>query len=221
MLQQSTFTFLENLKENNSTEWFKANNDAYRDAREDVLSFVAKVIEGLSVMDKSIRQQYLEPRKCVKRITRDVRFSHNKQPYKTNFFVLFNPGGYKSEAASYYIQIEPNESFVGGGVYMPSTAELNVYRREIEYELKEWENIINAPSFTRVFPDGVETSSLLKIAPRGFDKDSKAIKYLQMKDYYTTHQLSNKQLTSADALSLVLESFNEVKPLIHFFNNAT
>ena len=220
MLQTSTFTFLENLKENNSSEWFKANDDAYRNAREDVISFVGKVIEGLSVIDESIRLQYLEPKKCIKRINRDVRFSANKQPYKSNFFVLFNPGGYKSEIASYYLQIESNQSFVGGGVYMPSTIELNKYRKEIEYDLKGWEDIIHAPSFKKMFPSGVQSSSVLKTVPRGFDKDSAAIKYLQMKGYWTDHPLTNKQLTSADAVSLVLDSFKEMKPMIHFLNGA-
>ncbi|MGV8963042.1 MAG: DUF2461 domain-containing protein [Candidatus Saccharimonadaceae bacterium] len=220
MLQNSTFAFLENLKENNSSEWFKDNDDAYKNAREDVVSFVGELIEGLSIMDKSIRQQYLEPKKCIKRINRDIRFSLNKQPYKTNFFVLFNPGGYKSEAASYFIQIEPNQSFVGGGVYMPPIAELNKFRKEIEYDLKKWENIINKISFTKMFPHGVESSSVLKTVPRGFDKDSDAIKYLQMKGYYTIHPLSNKQLTSPNAVSMVLETFKELNPMLQFLNNA-
>ncbi len=220
MIQNTTFSFLDKLKENNSSEWFKSHEEEYREVRADVISFVSQIIQGLSVIDSTIQSQYLEPHKCLKRINRDIRFSMNKTPYKTHFFVLFNPGGYKSEAASYYLHIEPNNSFVGGGVYMPPNAELNKFRKEIEYNLAEWDEIINNPSFLKTFSKGVQTSSLLKTAPRGFDKQSKAIQYLRMKDYHTIHNLTNNELTSSKALSIVLDSFEEVQPMIRFLNAA-
>ena len=220
MIQNSTLTFLDKLRENNNSEWFKANEEKYREARADVISFVSEIILGLSMIDTGIQSQYLEPRKCIKRIYRDIRFSVNKTPYKTHFFVLFNPGGYKSEGAGYYMFIEPNGSFVGGGVYMPPTAILNKFRKEIEYNLAEWEGIVNAPSFLKMFSKGVEASSLLKTAPRGFDKQSEAIEYLRMKGYHTVRNLSNEELTSSDAVSLVLDSYKEVQPMVQFLNGA-
>lgn len=218
MIQNSTFTFLDKLRENNNSEWFKANEEEYREARADVISFVSQIIQGLSIIDTSIQSQYLEPHKCIKRINRDIRFSLNKTPYKTHFFVLFNPSGYKSEGPGYYMFIEPNGSFVGGGVYMPPTAVLNKFRKEIEYNLAEWEEIINAPSFIKTFPEGVQASSLLKTVPRGFDKESEAIEYLRMKGYHTIRRLSNKDLTSADAVSKVLNSYKEAHPMVRFLN---
>ena len=218
MIQNSTFTFLDKLRGNNTSEWFKANEEEYREARADVISFVSQIIQGLSILDTSIQSQYLEPHKCIKRINRDIRFSLNKTPYKTHFFVLFNPGGYKSEGPGYYMFIEPNNSFVGGGVYMPPTAVLNKFRKEIEFNLAEWEGIIKAPSFLNMFPKGVEASSLLKTSPRGFDKESQAIEYLRMKGYHTIRNLSNKELTSADAVSRVLNAYKEVYPMVRFLN---
>lgn len=220
MIQNSTFTFLDKLRENNNTEWFKANEEEYREARADVISFVSEIILSLSMIDTGIQSQYLEPRKCIKRINRDIRFSLNKTPYKTHFFVVFNPGGYKSEGAGYYMFIEPNGSFVGGGVYMPPTAILNKFRKEIEHNLAEWKGIVNAPSFLKMFPKGVEASSSLKTVPRGFDIQSEAIEYLRMKGYHTIHHLSNEELTSSDAVSLVLDAYKEVQPMVHFLNGA-
>ncbi len=218
MIQNSTFTFLDKLRKNNNSEWFKANDEEYREARADVISFVSQIIQGLSIIDTSIQSQYLVPHKCLKRINRDIRFSLNKTPYKSHFFVTFNPGGHKSEGPGYYMSIEPKDSFVGGGVYMPPTTELNKFRKEIEYNLAEWEEIINAPSFLKIYPNGVETSSVLKTSPRGFDKDSEAIEYLRMKGYHTARGLSNKELTSPDALSTVLNAYKEVHPMIRFLN---
>ncbi len=218
MIQNSTFTFLDKLRENNNSEWFKANDVEYREARADVISFVSEIILGLSIIDTGIQSQYLEPHKCIKRINRDIRFSLNKTPYKTHFFVLFNPGGYKSEGPGYYMFIEPNGSFVGGGVYMPPTAVLNKFRKEIEYNLAEWEEIINEPSFLKMYPNGVEASSLLKTSPRGFDKESEAIEYLRMKGYHTIRSLSNDELTSPDAVSTVLMAYKEAQPMVQFLN---
>lgn len=218
MIQNSTFTFLEKLRENNSSEWFKANQEEYQEARADVISFVSEIILGLSMMDEGIQSQYLVPHKCIKRINRDIRFSLDKTPYKTHFFVLFNPGGYKSEGVGYYMFIEPNGSFVGGGVYMPPTAVLNKFRKEIEDNLAEWDELVNAPSFLKMFPKGVEASSLLKTVPRGFDIQSEAIEYLRMKGYHTIRNLSNEELTSPDAVSTVLNAYKEVQPMVQFLN---
>ncbi len=218
MIQNSTFKFLNKLRENNNSEWFKANEEEYREARANVISFVSEIILGLSIIDTGIQSQYLVPHKCIKRINRDIRFSLNKTPYKTHFFVLFNPGGYKSEAASYYLQIDPNKSFVGGGVYMPPTNVLNKFRKEIEYNLAEWKDIVNAPSFLEMFPMGVEASSFLKTVPRGFDIESNAIEYLCMKDYHTLRSLTNEELTSPDAVSIVLDAYKEVQPMVQFLN---
>ena len=132
--------------------------------------------------------------------------------------MLFNPGGYKSEGPGYYMFIEPKNSFVGGGVYMPPTNVLNKFRKEIEYNLAEWEEIIHAPSFLKMYPEGVQASSLLKTAPRGFDKQSEAIEYLRMKGYHTIRNLSNKELTSPDAVSTVLSAYKEVQPMVRFLN---
>ena len=218
MIQNSTFAFLEKWGVNNSSEWFKANQEEYQEARADVVSFVSEIILGLSMMDEAIQSQYLVPHKCIKRINRDIRFSLDKTPYKTHFFVLFNPGGYKSEGAGYYMFIEPNGSFVGGGVYMPPTAVLNKFRKEIEDNLAEWDELVNASSFLRMFPKGIEASSLLKTVPRGFDIQSDAIEYLRMKGYHTIRNLSNEELTSNDAVSTVLKAYKEVQPMIQFLN---
>ena len=218
MIQNNTFTFLNKLRENNKSEWFKANEEAYREARADLLAFVSEIILGLSIIDTDIQSQYLVPHKCIKRINRDIRFSLNKTPYKSHFFVLFNPGGYKSEAASYYLHLEPNKSFVGGGVYMPPTDVLNTFRKEIEYNLAEWKDIVNAPTFLKMFPKGVEASSFLKTVPRGFDIESNAIEYLRMKGYHTIRNLSNEELTSPHAVSTVLSAYKEVQPMVQFLN---
>lgn len=220
MLQDKTLTFLRKLKKNNTTEWFKENQTDYKNSRTDFEKFVSEVIDRLASIDNNIGKQDLQAKKCIKRINRDIRFSNDKSPYKTNYFANFNPNGHKSEHASYYFHLEPNNAFVGGGVYMPQTPTLNKFRKEIEQDFKKWESLINQKSFKEIFPNGIESPSELKTVPKGFDKESPAVEYLRMKGYYTMRKLTNNEITSGNAISEIIESFGEVKPVIEFLNRA-
>lgn len=219
MLEDKTLAFLNKLKKNNSTEWFKDNQTDYKNSRIDFENFVSQIIKGLSSLDNNIEKQDLQAKKCIKRINRDIRFSNDKSPYKTNYFANFNPNGHKSEHASYYLHLEPNNSFVGGGVYMPQTPTLNKFRKEIEYDLKEWKSLINQKSFKETFPNGVESPSELKTVPKGFDKESPAIEYLRMKGFYTMRKISNEELIQNSAHKLILNAYKEVQPIIRFLNS--
>ncbi len=119
MIQQSTLKFLAALKENNNKEWFDENRKAYELAKNDFLEFTNQLINGISKFDDAIFKANLEPKKCISRLNRDVRFSNDKSPYKTNFFAMINQGGKKSNLVCYYMQLQPGNSFIGGGVYMP------------------------------------------------------------------------------------------------------
>jgi uncharacterized protein (TIGR02453 family) len=220
MVEDKTLDFLKKLKVNNTTDWFKDHQEEYKSSKANFEEVVTEVIKGLSSFDKEIEKRDLQPKKCIKRINRDIRFSNDKSPYKTNFFAILNPHGYKSEHASYYLHVEPNNSFIGGGVYMPSTPILNKFRKEIEYELDEWKALIHSPSFIKAFPNGIEAPSVLKTSPKGFDNDSPAIDYLRMKGFYTMRKLSDQEITSGTAISKILAYYQEVKPVINFLNQA-
>lgn len=220
MLQDKTLAFLTELKKNNTTEWFKDNQTDYKKSRADFENFVSDIISGLASIDGDIEKQDLQAKKCIKRINRDIRFSNDKSPYKTNYFANFNPNGRKSEHASYYLHLEPGNSFVGGGVYMPQTPTLNKFRREIEYNLEDWESILNSYSFKQTFTNGIESPSELKTVPKGFDKESPALEYLRMKGYYTMRKLTDKEITSENAVTGIINNYREVKPVIEFLNRA-
>src|SRR6476619_1134169 len=93
MLQQTTLQFLKNLKKNNRKEWFDANRSKYEDAKKDVENLSLEIIKRLSRADETIA--HLQPKDCMFRINRDVRFSKDKSPDKTNMGVYFSKGGKK------------------------------------------------------------------------------------------------------------------------------
>src|ERR1051325_10599551 len=129
MLQTTTLKFLKDLKKNNTKEWFDANRKAYESAKKDFEGLVESVIEQFCKKDEEIGS--LKPKDCMFRINRDIRFSKDKSPYKTNFGAFINKGGKKSIYAGYYFHCEPGENFVGGGLWMPMPDALKKVRQEI------------------------------------------------------------------------------------------
>ena len=126
---QQVFQFLQDLSENNNREWFHNNKKRYDESREKVLFITEVLINEIRKFDSEI--PLLEPKDCLFRIFRDVRFSNDKRPYKTNFGSFIAKGGRKSMYAGYYFHIEPDTSFVGGGIYMPDAEHLKAIREYI------------------------------------------------------------------------------------------
>jgi uncharacterized protein (TIGR02453 family) len=221
MLDRSTFSFLKKLKENNNKQWFDLSRPAYDLAKQDFVEFTHEVIKGIEKFDSTIVEASLDARKCISRINRDIRFSKNKTPYKTNFFALICAGGKKSPMAAYYLQIEPgNNSFAGGGVYMPMPPDLYKFRQEIDYGFDEWKSIVQSKQFKQVFPSGIQSPEILKRIPKGYDESNPAIEYLKMKGYYTFNGYSDSELQDKSGLTSILKDYRTTKPLIDFLNRA-
>jgi uncharacterized protein (TIGR02453 family) len=220
MIQTSTLQFLKDLKKNNAKEWFDDNRKPYENAKNDFLEFTQQLINGVGKFDTNILKANLDPKKCITRLNRDVRFSKDKSPYKTNFFAMINQGGKKSNLACYYLQLQPDNSFTGGGVYMPMPPDLQKFRQEIDYNFKEWQSIVESKSFKKVFSKGIQSPDTLSRPPKGFDETNPAIEYLKMKGYLTMNQITDELLKSKTAVKTLLQNFETAKPLIDFLNKA-
>lgn len=218
MLQSSTLKFLKNLSKNNNKPWFESNKSGYLAAKEDIDQFVKQVIEGLGKMDTDFSR--LQPKDCTFRIYRDVRFSKNKSPYKTNMGAYFNKGGKKAMTAGYYFHCEPGNSFIGGGLWMPMPPELNKVRQEIDYNFSDWKKIIGQAGFKKLFPKGVDGIELLSRPPKGYDEDNPAIEFLKMKSFVVMRSLKDEELQAKTLLKEVLKTYTTMRPFIDFLNAA-
>jgi len=220
MLQKSTLTFLKDLKQNNAKEWFDVNRKAYDAARADFTNLVANVIAHYSKEDEEIAS--LQAKDCLFRINRDVRFSKNKAPYKTNFGASIARGGKKSIYAGYYIHVEPgNNSFVGGGLWMPETAQLKKVRQEIDYNFAAFEPLVSAPAFKTVYGSlYTGEDSKLSRPPKGYDDSNPAIEYLKFKSLIALHPLKDAELTDKNLLQTIQQAFTALHPLDVFLNTA-
>ncbi|MCC7246208.1 MAG: DUF2461 domain-containing protein [Saprospiraceae bacterium] len=218
MIKATTLEFLRNLKANNEKPWFDAHRKDYEAAKKDFEGLTQSLLDGLSRIDPDVDASQLKAKDCVMRIFRDVRFSNDKTPYKSNFFAVFAKGGRKSVYAGYYCNLEPGESFFGGGIYMPMPPELAKIRQEIAYEWDEWQQILSNPSFKSAFPEGLKTTETLSRPPQGYTADHPAISFLKNKSHYSMRALTDADMCSPDLTEKLLEGYRAVRPLVAFIN---
>ena len=217
MLQSSTIQFLKALKNNNNKEWFDKNRKIYEQAKADYLNFVTIMLNEIQGFDTSLME--LQPKQCIFRLNRDVRFSKNKDPYKTNFGASFSKGAKKIQTAGYYFHLEPGENFVGGGLWMPMAPDLNKVRQEIDYCYKEFSSILKKPAFKSTYGD-MDNSMKLVRPPKGFDVDNPALEYLKLKSFVVTRSIKDTELTDKQLVKNVVKDFKTIAPLVHFLNRA-
>ena len=136
-INKTTLEFLNGLKYNNNREWFLKNQAAYKDAKNNYESFVQEIINRIIIFEPIIKG--LEVKNCIFRINRDIRFSHDKSPYKSNFGAFIVRGGKKNgdKFAGYYFHLEPGSSMIAGGAYVPPSPWLNAIRENISDETRE------------------------------------------------------------------------------------
>jgi uncharacterized protein (TIGR02453 family) len=220
MVQKSTIDFLKGLKKNNNREWFEANRKKYEAARADFASFIQSVIDIHSKKDPSIKN--LSAKDCMFRINRDIRFSKDKSPYKTNFGASINKGGKRPhDYPGYYFHLEPGNSFAGGGLYMPMPEELKKLRQEIDYNFDGLKKILAAKNFKRIYGD-LDHSEELKLSrvPRGYEQDHPAAEYLKLKSHIAMVPVTDKELLSHQLVKRTVAAFEALQPLITFIEGS-
>jgi uncharacterized protein (TIGR02453 family) len=213
-----TLQFLKDLAKNNNKIWFDTNRPRYELAKADIQSMVSELISSISVFDPTIGN--LAVKECIFRINRDVRFSKNKSPYKTNMSSYYSKGGKKASVAGYYFHFEPGKSYAAGGFYSPQAEELSKIRQEIDYSFDDWKKILSQKKFKNFFPDGVDGIESLVRPPKGYDENNPAIHYLKMKHFIVSRPFSDAEVQSKTLVKDVAATFSVMKPMIDFLNTA-
>ncbi len=220
MIQAQTLQFLSTLKENNNKPWFDANRKTYEIAKKNFAEVVHELIEGIGKFDKSIEEAQLEVKNCTFRINRDVRFSKNKDPYKTNFGASFGKGGKKAHSAGYYLHIDSAQCFLAGGIWMPEPSDLKKVRTEIDYNFDEISSILTAESFKKYFPKGLDRDAATVRPPKGYEETNPAIDLIKLKSFTVSSIIDSKEILKPNFADAVLEGFKAMQPYIEFLNRA-
>jgi uncharacterized protein (TIGR02453 family) len=208
--------FLRELCKNNNRVYFNENKGSYLAAKGAFEEFVGGLIDDVVAFDDGVK--YLSPQDCIFRIYRDVRFSPNKQPYKTHFGAYIAPkGGRKSVLGGYYIHLEPDNCLLGGGIYCTDSPMLKKLRQGIFDNYGDLMSIVNAPDFKKNLK--MVSSESLKKVPAGFPKDFEGVEWLKYKNYQLWHPMSDDEMANPQARERLLDVFKAMKPFNDFFNS--
>ena len=218
MIKSQTLQFLSDLSANNNREWFALNKARHDEARQNVLDFVSEVIKGLAKADPEIPLN-LDAKDCVMRIYRDIRFSLDKTPYKSNFGAGISPFGKNFNGPGYYLHISPEECFVAAGCWMPEKDHLKLIRQEIDYNSSEFKEILANLKSANI-KSHLETDHKLKTAPKGYPADHAEIEYLKLKSFTVILPLKPSDLTKPDAVKKVVNGLASFVHFVAFLRNA-
>ncbi len=217
-LDPVVFEFLSDLRENNNREWYHEHKKIYQKAKASVESFIDYLIPELISLNP--RFQGLTAKQTMFRIFRDIRFSKDKTPYKTNFGAVIAPGGRKSKYSGLYIHLEPGSSMIGGGIYHPPKEVLDAVRKEVYYNGDELRRIIEDTEFKNYYGKISSMGDELKRLPKGYDQDAPNQDLLKMKTLTAMHPLSDELLMSEQAIPEIVKAYRIIQPFNSFFNEA-
>lgn len=216
-ISKNVLSFLSDLKLNNNRDWFLENKVRFNELQNELELLTGYFISQIEKFDKSVKG--VDPKSCIFRIYKDVRFSKDKSPYKTHFGIFIRGGGKKIEGTGYYLHLEPKASLIGGGCYQPDPKSLFKIRESIISNADTLQKILKDRKFVENF--GTEFyAEKLKTAPKGFAKDHPMIELLKYKGFAVAKRIKDSNLTSNDFVSEALNSFRILYPLHQFLEKA-
>lgn len=220
-----TFHFFEELTVNNNREWFNDNKLRWADIRDSFMVFTQQLIDAMAPFDPSV--QGLSAKQCVYRIYRDLRFSHDKRPYKTHIACFLPFGGDRTQCVpGYYLQLGQEDyglqgnCSLGGGFFMPSSKQLAAIRQEIFYCTDDFKAILDNPDYHRYYGRDFFTSKKLSRPPKGYSADWPDIDLLKYNDYCCMHEMSRSEVMSDDFFDEVIKVWKAAVPLNRFIERA-
>ncbi len=220
---EEAISFLRDLAANNNKEWFDANRARYEDAIKKKSHALIEVMaerfatEGLPLISDRKLSMF--------RINRDIRFSHNKEPYKTNLGIIFPYSPHPIAAGrlalpGLYFHIEPESTFIAGGLYAPDPPLLLKIRKYIEQNWEELDAIVNDPELKKNFHLVLKDDSLKRV-PKGFDQNHPASGYLKLKGFTLYSQFFFHQALSPDLPDFLVVKALQMLTFLEFFYNSS
>ena len=209
-------TFLQELSENNTREWFAPRKDVFESS---VKAPMVALVEAVNAELASFAPEYLtEPAKAVYRIYRDTRFSNDKTPYKTHIAAnLHKQGADKHAAAGYYFSVGADEIEIAAGVYMPGPEELLRLRRHISANFAEFSKLEADRAVNKLL--GTLKGESLSRPPRGFSLDDPAMQFIKWKQWHYYHTALDLEIAlTPKLLPEIVKRLKAAAPMVAFFN---
>lgn len=211
-IHQSGFDFLSLLKKNNNRDWFNANKTTFQQEQQLLENFADALLEKMNAHDLI---ETPSGKKSLYRIYRDTRFSKDKTPYKTHWSGSFKRAT-KQRRGGYYFHIEKGNSFIAGGFFSPETADLKLIRDDIAFDDAPLRKIIQHKTFVSMF--GEIQGEQLKLMPKGFPADHKAIDLLKFKQYLLIRKFTDEAVLLPSFLEEADKTFKAMRPFFDYMS---
>jgi uncharacterized protein (TIGR02453 family) len=217
--------FLRRLKRNNRRDWFERHRAVYQtEVRDPMRALVEEMDVRLARLAPELTG---DPRHSIFRIHRDVRFSADKSPYKTNAACQFyhqdagrGAGQDASGAgAGLYFQLADGECFVAGGMWMPARPALEKIREAVSVSPERLDDIVRSPAFRRRFGT-LDREAMLTRLPRGYAYGHPAERWLRYRSFTATRMLPEREATSPRLPAILERDFAALLPLVRWLNEA-
>ena len=216
---KQTIAFLEELAANNNREWFKENKPRYEEQVLDVaLHFIQSMQEPLAKIAPHFTAIPQRMGGSLMRVYRDTRFSKNKLPYKTNIGIQFRHEQARDvHSPGYYVHIDPDQVFLGVGMWRPDSDSLRSIRERIVAKPAEWRRTTADAKFRRHFRLGGES---LSRPPRGFDREHEHIGDIKRKSFMGVRNFDVQDCLRPGFQRKVETSFSAATPFMKFLCKA-
>ena len=213
------FGFLTELKNHNDREWFLSNKTRYEEqVRDPFLRLIADLRPGFEKINPRIVVDPSPTRGSMMRIYRDIRFSSDKTPYKTNIAAHFKHARAKDDAVpGYYLHLAPGSSMTGAGVWHPEPRAAQKIRSAILADPKRWKKATEGR--TRGSACGMVGESL-KRPPAGIDANHPLVEDLKRKDFALSMKLGDDEVAGSNLLKLLLDHYRATAPFVEFLSDA-
>ena len=212
MIHRSGFDYLQKLKKNNHRDWFNDNKATYQKELELVEQFAEALLRELNKHDEI---ETPSGKKSLHRIYRDIRFSNDKSPYKTNWSGNFKRAT-KYRRGGYYFHIEPGNTYLAGGFWAPNAPDIKRIRDEIAFDAAPLRKILKSKTFINTF--GALQGEQLKTAPKGFEAGHEAIDLLRYKQFLLIRRFTDKEVLSDRFLSEASSTFKNMRPFFDYMS---
>lgn len=211
-------SFFRRLKKNNNRPWFEKHKNEYEEfARIPMQSLIASLQPAFA---RFAPEYELNPKRAIFRIYRDIRFSKDKTPYKTHIAAHFVSRSTSKglEGSGFYLHIDPEEAFIGGGIYMPDGDQMKKIRAAIAGHGAEFLSIVNGRAFKKSF--GVLSGEKLKRIPHGYDEDHPMAEWLKLKQFFVGASWPPTRARKPSFVDDVAKACERAMPLVSFLNRA-
>ncbi len=218
MFSRKTIAFLKELKQNNNKAWFDVNRQRYEDeVRTPALNYIESMDQHITKISPHFIASAKKVGGSLMRVHKDIRFSKDKTPYKTNVGIHFKHArGKDVHAPGFYLHIEPGEVFLAAGIWRPESSTLKNVRTLIDEYPKEWKKL-STKLIKNDFSFGGDS---LKRPPVGFQADHALIDDLKRKDFIAVRNLKISTVYAKDFQKQSAKMFKEVAPLVKFICDA-